>query len=82
MVIGGHREESTEKVLNRYIPTAATFGGLCIGALSVFADFLGSLCFGWNVELTVHRFIFFSTLLSHMARTQAPLARARVFCWL
>ena len=61
MVIGGHREDSTEKVglsltraddvrhilvlqvLNKYIPTAATFGGLCIGALSVFADFLGLL---------------------------------------
>ena len=27
--------------LNRYIPTAAAFGGLCIGALSVLADFLG-----------------------------------------
>ena len=25
----------------RYIPTAAAFGGLCIGALSVLADFLG-----------------------------------------
>ena len=29
--------------LNRYIPTAAAFGGLCIGALSVIADFLGKL---------------------------------------
>ena len=27
--------------LVRYIPTAAAFGGLCIGALSVLADFLG-----------------------------------------
>ena len=27
--------------LNRYIPTAAAFGGLCIGALSVTADFMG-----------------------------------------
>ena len=26
---------------HRYIPTAAAFGGLCIGALSVLADFLG-----------------------------------------
>lgn len=29
--------------LNRYIPTAAAFGGLCIGALSIMADFLGEL---------------------------------------
>ena len=41
MIVVGHRDDSTEKVLNRYIPTAAAFGGLCIGALSVFADFLG-----------------------------------------
>ena len=41
MVMRGHRETSMIKELNRYIPTAAAFGGLCIGALSVFADFLG-----------------------------------------
>ena len=28
--------------LSRYIPTAAAFGGLCIGALSVLADFMGN----------------------------------------
>lgn len=42
MVMRGHRETSMVKELNRYIPTAAAFGGLCIGALSVFADFIGS----------------------------------------
>ena len=31
----------TLHVICRYIPTAAAFGGLCIGALSVLADFLG-----------------------------------------
>lgn len=41
MVMRGHREKSMIKELNRYIPTAAAFGGLCIGALSVLADFLG-----------------------------------------
>ena len=39
--MSGHRETSMVKELNRYIPTAAAFGGLCIGALSVLADFLG-----------------------------------------
>jgi len=39
----GHREQSLVKVLNRYIPTAAAFGGLCIGALSVLADFMGAI---------------------------------------
>ena len=27
----------------RYIPTAAWFGGMCIGALSVMADALGAI---------------------------------------
>ena len=43
MVLKGHRniEMSMVKELNRYIPTAAAFGGMCIGALTVAADFLG-----------------------------------------
>lgn len=41
MVMRGHRDSSMVHELNRYIPTAAAFGGLCIGALSVLADFLG-----------------------------------------
>lgn len=46
MVMRGHREQSMIHELNRYIPTAAAFGGLCIGALSVLADFLGQ----WNAS--------------------------------
>lgn len=42
MVMRGHREQSMVHELNRYIPTAAAFGGLCIGALSVMADFMGA----------------------------------------
>ena len=41
MIMKGHRDTSMYKELNRYIPTAAAFGGLCIGALSVCADFMG-----------------------------------------
>ena len=41
MIMRGHRDQSMIHELNRYIPTAAAFGGLCIGALSVLADFLG-----------------------------------------
>ena len=35
MVLRGHRniEESMVKELNRYIPVAAAFGGMCIGML-------------------------------------------------
>jgi protein transport protein SEC61 subunit alpha len=35
MVMPGHRESNLQKELNRYIPTAAAFGGICIGALTV-----------------------------------------------
>ena len=38
MVMRGHRETSMVHELN---PTATAFGGLCIGALSVLADFMG-----------------------------------------
>jgi len=53
MVMQGHRESSLEKELNRYIPTAAAFGGLCIGALSVGADFLGAIGSGTGILLAV-----------------------------
>lgn len=41
-VMQGHRDtvQSLKKELNRYIPTAAAFGGMCIGALTIVADFM------------------------------------------
>jgi protein transport protein SEC61 subunit alpha len=53
LVIDGMREESMVKHLNRYIPTAAAFGGVCIGALSVFADFMGAIGSGTGILLAV-----------------------------
>lgn len=53
MVMRGHRETSMIKELNRYIPTAAAFGGLCIGALSVMADFMGAIGSGTGILLAV-----------------------------
>jgi len=53
MVLIGHRGANMEKYLNRYIPTAAAFGGLCIGALSVMADFLGAIGSGTGILLAV-----------------------------
>lgn len=41
------------KYLNRYIPTAAAFGGICIGALSIFADFMGAIGSGTGILLAV-----------------------------
>ena len=53
MVMKGHREGSLIKLLYRYIPTAAAFGGLCIGALSVMADFMGAIGSGTGILLAV-----------------------------
>jgi len=53
MSIGGYRDNSMISVLNRYIPTAATFGGMCIGMLSVVADFMGAIGSGTGILLAV-----------------------------
>uniref|UniRef100_A0A915EDH5 Translocon Sec61/SecY plug domain-containing protein n=1 Tax=Ditylenchus dipsaci TaxID=166011 RepID=A0A915EDH5_9BILA len=53
MIMRGHREKSMIHELNRYIPTAAAFGGLCIGALSVTADFMGAIGSGTGILLAV-----------------------------
>jgi len=53
MTMRGHRDTSLEKELQRYIPTAAAFGGLCIGALSVAADFMGAVGSGTGILLAV-----------------------------
>jgi protein transport protein SEC61 subunit alpha len=37
----------------RVIPTAATLGGLCIGALTIFADFVGAIGSGTGILLAV-----------------------------
>ena len=53
MVMKGHRDASLVRTLNRYIPTAAAFGGMCIGALTVFADFMGAIGSGTGILLAV-----------------------------
>jgi len=53
LVMKGHRDSSLAKELNRYIPTAAAFGGMCIGALTVIADFMGAIGSGTGILLAV-----------------------------
>jgi protein transport protein SEC61 subunit alpha len=53
LVMAGHREQSMYKELKRIIPTAAAFGGACIGALSVTSDLLGALGSGTGILLAV-----------------------------
>ena len=51
--IQGMRDENMKEILKRYIPTAATFGGMCIGALTIFADFVGAIGSGTGILLAV-----------------------------
>mmetsp|Transcript_49805 Transcript_49805/g.100015 ORF Transcript_49805/g.100015 Transcript_49805/m.100015 type:complete len:481 (-) Transcript_49805:2-1444(-) len=53
MVMKGFRASSMQRELNRYIPTAAAFGGMCIGALSIVADFMGAIGSGTGILLAV-----------------------------
>ena len=49
MTLAGHRDESMQKVLQKYIPVAAAFGGMCIGLLTIIADFMGAIGSGNNI---------------------------------
>jgi len=55
MFFRGHRDTlgSTRKELNRYIPTAAAFGGMCIGFLTIVADFMGCIGSGTGILMAV-----------------------------
>jgi protein transport protein SEC61 subunit alpha len=53
MTILGMRDESNKKTLYKYIPIAASFGGLCIGLLSIVADLMGAIGSGTGILLAV-----------------------------
>lgn len=53
MVIPGCRESNLQKELSKCISTAAAYGGLCIGALTIIADFMGSIGSGISILLAV-----------------------------
>merc|ERR1739838_557570 len=53
MTFKGHRDDSLLKTLDKYIPTAAAFGGMCIGMLTIVADFLGAIGSGTGILLAV-----------------------------
>jgi len=46
-------DSSLLEVLNQYIPIAAAFGGMCIGVLTIVADFLGAIGSGTGILLAV-----------------------------
>ncbi len=54
LTLPGHNSnDALRKKLDKYIPTAAAFGGMCIGALTMFADFLGAIGSGTGILLAV-----------------------------
>ena len=46
-------EENVYQQLNRTIPAAAILGGMCIGLLTIFADFMGAIGSGTGILLDV-----------------------------
>lgn len=76
MFLQGHRDtvQSLKKELNRYIPTAAAFGGMCIGALTIVADFMGAIGSGTGILLAVTIiYQYFETYEKEKAQGQASL---------
>ena len=48
-------------VLQRYIPIAATFGGVCIGSLTILADFMGAIGSGNLIYLNSYKHFYLGT---------------------
>ena len=64
----GHRDTAMVSILNRYIPTAAAFGGMCVGLLTVLADFLGCMGSGTGILLAVTTiYQYFETIVKEGA---------------
>lgn len=53
MFLKGSTNDGTFRKLKSLIMTAALLGGMCIGFLTIFADFLGAIGSGTGILLTV-----------------------------
>ena len=53
MFLKGSTNDGTYRKLKYLIETAALLGGMCIGILTIFADFLGAIGSGTGILLTV-----------------------------
>ncbi|KAK7829304.1 protein transport protein sec61 subunit alpha [Quercus suber] len=74
-VMPGHCDSNLQNELNRYIPTAAAFGGICIGELTVLADFIGAIGSGTGILLAVTIIYQYSeTFEKERARTNVKIA--------
>jgi len=70
VIIPGHRAGSNNirPKLQKYIPTAAAFGGMCVGALSIAADFIGAIGSGTGILMAVT--IVYGYIESYMAENK------------
>ena len=55
MTAFGGSDKLLYKKLKKYIPIAAAFGGVCIGVLTITADFLGAVGSGKNLSFKIFR---------------------------
>lgn len=53
MFLKGNTNAGTYQKIKQLVMTAATLGGICIGVLTIFADFLGAIGSGTGILLTV-----------------------------
>ena len=53
MFLKGFTDDGTKRELRKLIPVAATFGGMCVGLLTILADFLRAIGSGTGILLTV-----------------------------
>ena len=53
MFLRGYSAEGTFQKIKNLVMLAATLGGMCIGILTIFADFLGAIGSGTGILLTV-----------------------------
>ena len=53
-IAGLNRDTAMIRQLNRYIPIAAVFGGICIALLSIFSDLIGTIGSGTGILLVVN----------------------------
>ncbi|CAM9196803.1 unnamed protein product [Discosporangium mesarthrocarpum] len=77
LAMKGHRDTALVHVLDRYIPTAAAFGGMCIGAISVFGDLFGALGSGTGILVMVTVIHQYVELLRREQDGEAAAAQKR-----
>lgn len=70
MILIGHRNDSMVKTLEFYIPTASACGGICIGLLTIVADFTGAIGSGTGILLAVNIIYGYFEMLSREKRGQ------------